>query len=85
MNKNTKMIIGVGVVAVAGYLLYQQSQKKSSSFANLTARTRMGLDRTCPCREVKGTATTTMSDGTTVQTDVCKDGHLCPKGLTNVF
>ena len=82
MNKNTKMIIGVGVVAVAGYLLWKQSQKKTS-FANLTAKT--ALDKTCPCKVVKGTATTTMSDGTTVQTDVCKDGHLCPKGLTNVF
>jgi hypothetical protein len=38
MNKKTKTAIAVGVVAVAGYLIYRQSQKKS--FANLT-RTRM--------------------------------------------
>ena len=34
MNKNTKTAIAVGVVGVAAYLLYKQSQKKS--FANLT-------------------------------------------------
>jgi hypothetical protein len=83
MNKNTKMIIGVGVVAVAGYLLWMQSQKKSSSFANLTARTRMGtLDAgTCPCKKVKETKT--LTDGGKV--DVCADGHMCPQGLTNIF
>jgi hypothetical protein len=34
MNKRTKTAIAIGVVAVAGYLIYRQSQKKS--FANLT-------------------------------------------------
>ena len=34
MNKQTKMIIGVGVVAVAGYLIYkQQKQKPAASFS----------------------------------------------------
>ena len=36
MTQNQKMLLGVGVLAVAGYLLWQQSQKKS--FANATAR-----------------------------------------------
>ena len=31
MNKQTKMIIGVGVVAVAGYLIYKQQQKKPAA------------------------------------------------------
>jgi hypothetical protein len=33
MNKQTKMIIGVGVVAVAGYLIYKQQQKKPAAFS----------------------------------------------------
>ena len=36
MNKNQQMLLGVGVLAVAGYMLWKQSQKKS--FANATAR-----------------------------------------------
>jgi hypothetical protein len=36
MDKNTKMILGVGAVAAAGYLLWKQSQKPKS-FANLMA------------------------------------------------
>ena len=80
MNKNPKMIIGVGVVAVAGYLLWKQSQKKS--FANLTSRTaKTAMDKTCPCKKVTGTVTTT----TGAELDVCGDKHLCPKGLTNIF
>ena len=31
MNKQTKMIVGVGVVALAAYLLYQQNQKKATT------------------------------------------------------
>ena len=31
MNKQTKMIIGVGVIAVAGYLIYKQQQKKPAA------------------------------------------------------
>ena len=29
MNQNQKMLLGVGVLAVAGYMLWQQSRKKS--------------------------------------------------------
>jgi hypothetical protein len=35
MNKKTKTAIAVGVVAVAGYLIYRQSQK-NKPFANFT-------------------------------------------------
>ena len=35
MNKQTKMLIGVGAVAVAGYFIWKSTQKKP--FANLTA------------------------------------------------
>lgn len=37
MTQNQKMLLGVGVLAVAGYLLWQQSQKPKS-FANAAAR-----------------------------------------------
>ena len=33
MNKNTKMILGVGAVAIVGYLIWKQMPKKN--FANL--------------------------------------------------
>ena len=41
MNKKTKMIVGVGVVALAAYLLYQQSQKKTASFSGGVGSPRM--------------------------------------------
>jgi hypothetical protein len=56
MNKQTKMLVGVGVVAVAGYFIYQSTQKKS--FSNLTAPTGLGglgggeASGTCPCTNV---------------------------------
>jgi hypothetical protein len=37
MNKNTKMILGVGAVAIVGYLVWKQMSKPKASFANLTA------------------------------------------------
>jgi DnaJ-class molecular chaperone len=37
MTKNTKILIGVGVVGVGAYLLWKSQQKKS--FANLVAPT----------------------------------------------
>ena len=45
MNKNTKMILGVGAVAIVGYLVYKQQSKKPA-FANLTAP---ALAPGCPC------------------------------------
>ena len=37
MNNNQKMLLGVGVLAVAGYMLWQQSQKKTKSFVSRKA------------------------------------------------
>jgi len=56
MNKNTKMILGVGAVAIVGYLVYKQMNKKAE-FANAvgimpttTSRTRSGFSAPgCPC------------------------------------
>jgi len=36
MDKNTKMLLGVGVVAVAGYLVYQQMNKTKSFVTSRT-------------------------------------------------
>ena len=36
MDKKTQMLVGVGVLAAAGYLIWKQSQKPKS-FANLMA------------------------------------------------
>jgi hypothetical protein len=41
ITKNQKMLLGVGAVAVAGYLVYQQMNKKM----NVIGRTRMGGTR----------------------------------------
>ena len=37
MNKNTKMILGVGAVAIVGYLVWKQMSQPKAAFANLTA------------------------------------------------
>jgi len=84
MNKNTKMILGVGAAAIVGYLVWKQMSKPKASFANLTAKNKASqtLDAgTCPCHKVS--STTTLADGTKV--DKCADGHYCPQGLTNIF
>ena len=39
MNKNTKMILGVGALAIVGYLVYKQMKPKPASFANATGMT----------------------------------------------
>ena len=47
MNKNTKMILGVGAVAIVGYLVYKQMSKPKAAFANLTAGPMNAPG--CPC------------------------------------
>jgi hypothetical protein len=81
MNKNTKMILGVGALAIVGYLVYKQMSKPKASFANLTSSKTILAAGTCPCHKVVSTAT--LSDGTKL--DKCADGHYCPQGLTNIF
>ena len=44
MTKNQKMLLGVGAVAIAGYLVYQQMNK--NSFANASGRSIFGKART---------------------------------------
>jgi hypothetical protein len=33
MDKKTQMLVGIGVLAVAGYLIWKQTQKKTTSAA----------------------------------------------------
>jgi hypothetical protein len=72
MDKKTKMLLGVGVLAVAGYLLWKQSQKPKA-FANLAAapdcKDQNQVGCKCPCKNKVGTA----QDGTTL----CANGHTC--------
>jgi hypothetical protein len=41
MNKQTKMILGIALVGVAGYMLYKQSKKTTASFAGGVVGNRM--------------------------------------------
>lgn len=80
MNKNQQLLLGVGVLAVAGYLIWQQSQKPKS-FANVIAGSLGAPDCgepgtsnpntgcKCPCANPVGTA----NDGTIL----CANGHTC--------
>jgi hypothetical protein len=50
MNKQTKMIVGVGAVAIVGYLVWKQMSKpKPAAFANLTSSKLAGGAPGCPC------------------------------------
>ena len=77
MTKQTKMIIGVGVVAIGGYLLYKRSTKSFASatgkiFANASGQ-RM---KDTPCKKYVGKppklVTITYADGTTESGYECK-------------
>jgi len=79
MDKKTQMILGVGVLAVAGYLIYKGMQPKNlvgadgKIFANATSSTSVLSEAlgVCPCKKVKATNTLKRDDGTTVTETVC--------------
>jgi hypothetical protein len=77
MNKKTKTAIAVGVVAIAGYLIYRQSQKKA--FANLiksrisSAPAGVTLVPKCMQSPEKG-STLNAADGSGVYYECCKQG-----------
>jgi hypothetical protein len=90
MDKKTKMLLGVGAVAVVGYLVYRQMnkpkgfmnasgavfapQQSGKVFANLTAPDCAANPEMCPCP--CGKVVGTANDGTTL----CMRGHSCCKG-----
>jgi hypothetical protein len=94
MNKQTKMIIGVGVVAVAGYLIYkQQKQKPAASFSggvesgrerilNASGRTVLsGRDLMPRVQSSAGTAKVKPCSGTPAGTAGCG----CPGAAGNLI
>ena len=75
MNKNTKMILGVGAVAIVGYLVWKQQSKPKPAFANLTASSMLG----CPCKAVVKTIHSDAGD-----LDQCAGGQYCPHSTKTV-
>jgi len=76
MTKKTQMILGVGVLAVAGYLLWKQSSKKS--FANLTASGALGGVGTMAMRCCGHTAKKENADSPSGFTFTCCNGQSAP-------
>ena len=77
MNKQTKMIVGVGAVAIVGYLVWKNMSKKpAASFANLTsARLASSTMLGCPCTKGPVTLGGTSEDGQ--QLYKCPGGQRC--------
>ena len=78
MNKNTKMILGVGAVAIVGYLVWKQMSQPKAAFANLTASGSLGglmaAAPGCPCGAPAPAADQTMP-GWTVCAGKNEDGE----------
>ena len=84
MDKNTKLILGVGVLAAAGYLLWKQSQKpKTPSFmsSGRVAPAHFKVVETCI-----GTTGQQVTINGTAYWDCCQMGFVTPnkpdKGCT---
>lgn len=74
MNKNTKMIVGVGAVAIVGYLVWKNMSKKpAAAFANLTSSRLASSMLGCPCKAVVKTINSDAG-----QLDQCAGGQYCP-------
>jgi len=75
MNKQTKMIVGVGAVAIVGYLVYKNMSKPKPGFANLTSSSTSKLALSsgphCPCKCVE-------MDKPAPGWCLCEAGHSCP-------
>lgn len=76
MDKNTKLILGVGVLAAAGYLLWKQGQKpKTASFmrSGRMAPARFKVVETCI-----GTTGQQVEINGTAYWDCCQMGFVTP-------
>ena len=81
MNKQTKMIVGVGALAIVGYLVYKNMSKKpAASFANLTTSRAAQNMLGCPCTKGPVTSGGTSENGEPLYK--CPGGQRCLK--TNV-
>ena len=80
MNKQTKMIVGVGALAIVGYLVYKNMSKPKPAFANLaTSRAAQNM-LGCPCTKGPVTSGGTSENGEPLFK--CPGGQRCLK--TNV-
>jgi hypothetical protein len=77
MQKNTKILLGVGALAVAGYFIWKNNQPKDI-FRNATAsKDPVPYDkRPCPCKKLVASAN---------GTDLCASGHICRKGVASLY
>jgi len=73
MEKNTKLILGVGVLAAAGYFIFKQSQKPKMSFVSRMAPSRFIVVESC-----LGTTGTQVTIGEKTYWDCCKMGYVTP-------
>jgi hypothetical protein len=73
MDKKTKMILGVGVLGVAAYLIWKSQQPKNTAglLSTRTGAFSTEASKKCPCQNVKSTNTLTREDGTKVTEYVC--------------
>lgn len=79
MTKNQKLLLGVGVLGVAGYLIWKQNQKpaaaasflgdKRNALGSKLASTMIG----CPCKQTVYSFT----DEFGRKFDMCKGGQAC--------
>jgi len=80
MDKNTKMLLGVGAVAVAGYLVYQQMNKTKSFATGSTSRTR----RTKCKNGIYAVYMTNPTGGVVTEFHDCKTGEVTGTSLGEV-
>jgi hypothetical protein len=73
MDKNTKLILGVGVLAAAGYLIWKQGQKPKASFVSRMAPSRFKVVETCV-----GTTGQQVTIGGNAYWDCCQMGFVTP-------
>lgn len=73
MEKNTKLILGVGVLAAVGYFIFKQGQKPKASFVSRMAPSRFKVVETCV-----GTTGQQVTIRGTDYWDCCQMGFVTP-------
>jgi len=73
MEKNTKLILGVGVLAAAGYLIWKQGQKPKASFVSRMAPLQFQVVSSC-----LGTTGKQVTIDGNAYWDCCKMGYVTP-------
>ena len=76
MEKNTKLILGVGVLAAAGYLIWKQNQKPAT--ASFMRSGRMAPAQFKVVETCVGTTGQQVTIGGNAYWDCCKMGYVTP-------